>query len=78
MEIENYGELIKTISKKIAGSFLAKEEDISRRALLLDADISEITRRIGLETIKIIYEESLAEHTNKKKRRDWRSKETPK
>ncbi len=78
MEIENYEELITTVGKRVAESFLANEEDISRRSLLLHADISEITRRIGLETTKIIHEETLAEHINKKKPKGWRSKGTPK
>lgn len=78
MEIKEYEELISLIGKKIAEAFLSNEKDISRRSLLLDADVAEITRRIGLEATKIIIEETMAEHIRKKKPWDLRSKETPK
>jgi ABC-type Fe3+-citrate transport system substrate-binding protein len=51
---QDYQELIETVSHQIAQTFLDHESNITQRALLLDADIAEITRQIGLETTKIV------------------------
>lgn len=66
MEISSYDDLIRFVSEKISEQFFSQERDISRRALLLDSDIYEITRKIGLETTKIIYEKALNQHLEKK------------
>ena len=66
MEIINYDELIKTVSEQIAKKFFTDEQNISQRALLIDAYLSEITSQIGLETTKIIYQKTLDHHLEKK------------
>ena len=67
MNIECYQEIIRTISEQISQAFLAKESNIAKRARFLDADIAEITRQVGLEATKKIYENSAKELVNKKK-----------
>jgi len=71
---EKYQEMIKTVSSQIAGEFLNRETDLAERALLSDGDISEITRQIGLETAKIVLEETVRECTDKKKAKVMRFK----
>jgi hypothetical protein len=65
----DYQELITTVSEQIAQEFLDHEPNLAQRALLLDADIAEITRAIGLETTKIVLEhfrDQLVKKTNRK------------
>jgi hypothetical protein len=54
------------VSRQVAQTFLAHETDLARRATLLDADIDEISRQIGLETTRLvlthILEEQVAVH----------------
>ena len=71
MNMECYQEMTDSVSAQIAKAFLAKETNIVKRARFLDADIAEITRQVGLETTKKIYEESAKELVNKKKRKDY-------
>ena len=55
---QDYQELITTVSSQIAHLFLAKEANIAQRALLVDAEIAEITRHIGLETTRLVLAQS--------------------
>ena len=64
-----YQEIVRSVSALIAGEFLKNETWPEKRALLLDDDISEITRQVGLETTKIVIEETLVKLTEKKKRK---------
>ncbi len=52
-----YNEIIATVSTHIAKTFLSNEENLAARATLLDADIAEITRQIGVETTKMVLEQ---------------------
>lgn len=56
--MEKYQELISKISNEIAFEFIGKEENLSSRALLLDADIAKIVKKIGMETTEIILNET--------------------
>jgi hypothetical protein len=71
MNIECYQEIISIVSEQIAKAFLAKESNIAKRARFLDADVAEITRQVGLEATKKIYEESAKELVNKKKQKGY-------
>ncbi len=71
VKMECYQKIIDTVSAQIAKAFLDKETNIVKRARFLDGDIAEITRQVGLETTKKIYEESAKELINKKKRKDY-------
>lgn len=66
---QDYQELITNVSHQIAQEFLDHETNLAQRALLLDADIAEITREIGLETTKIVLEHSRAQLVKKTNRK---------
>lgn len=67
MDVKNYEALISQISQEIAERFVSQEDNISKRALFVDAEISELTRQIGLETTKRVYEEVLNQEVRQKK-----------
>ena len=52
----DYHEIITAVSTQVAKTFLSQEDNLAARATLLDADIAEITRQIGVETTKIVLE----------------------
>lgn len=64
-----YQELIESVSHQIAQEFLTHESHVPQRALLLDADIAEITRQIGLATTKIVFEHSRDQLVKKNNRK---------
>jgi len=66
---EAYQELINNVSQHIAQTFLTHETNITQRALLVDADIAEITRQIGLKTTQIVLEHSRDELVKKNNRK---------
>ncbi len=68
MDKERYQEIILSVSSQIAQEFLIKETNLVQRSSFLDADIAEITRGIGLETTRIVYEQLERQITSKKKR----------
>lgn len=70
MDKERYQEIILYVSSQIAREFLIKETNLVQRSSFLDADIAEITRGIGLETTRIVYEQLEKQITSKKKERD--------
>ena len=70
MDKNSYDEIISKLSKKLAKEILKNEKQLYKRALLLDADIAEITRKIGLETVQEIYESILEEHVALKKKKN--------
>jgi hypothetical protein len=55
---QEYRELVLRVSNEIAREFIKNEKNLTSRALLLDADIAELTRQIGLKTTEIVLEES--------------------
>jgi len=70
MDVKNYEALISQISQEIAERFVSQEDNLSQRALFVDADISELTRQIGLETTKRVYEKVLNQEVRQKKPKD--------
>ena len=68
MDKNSYDEIISKLSKKLAKEILNNEKELDKRALLLDADIAEITRKIGLETVQEIYESILEQQVALKKK----------
>ena len=64
-----YQELINNVSQQIAQTFLTHESNVTQRALLVDADIAEITRQIGLKTTQIVLEHSRDELVKKNNRK---------
>jgi hypothetical protein len=69
MDKNSYDEIISKLSKKLAKEILNNEKELDKRALFLDADIAEITRKIGLETVKEIYESILEQRVALKKKK---------
>lgn len=69
MDRKSYDAIISKLSKKLAKEILNNEKQLDKRALLLDADIAEITRKIGLETVQEIYESILKERVGFKKKK---------
>lgn len=67
MDVKNYEALISRVSQEIAEQFLSLEENIPQRAVFVDADISELTRQIGLETTRRVYEKVLNQEVRQKK-----------
>jgi hypothetical protein len=67
MDVKNYETLISRVSQEIAEQFVSLEENLPQRALFVDADISELTRQIGLETTKRVYEKVLTQEVRQKK-----------
>ena len=75
MDKKKYEEIIRGVSGQIACEFLKNESNLAQRALSVDADIAEITRQIGSETVKRIYEETVKQCTDKKNSKVLRYKE---
>jgi len=70
LDKEIYKEIIHTVINQIAQKFFDKETNLVQRSIFLDADIAEITRGVGLETTRIVYEKLERQITSKKKQRD--------
>ncbi len=51
-----YQEHIDRVSQQLADIFLKQEQDLARRASLLDADIAECVRQIGRQTTQLVLE----------------------
>lgn len=71
---KDYQELVTKVSKQVAKAFLRQEENLAARATLLDADVAEITRHIGLETTKIVIEHVRDDLVKKNSGKDSSSK----
>jgi hypothetical protein len=48
MELKDYEEIIRAISKQVAEEFFSREKDLPKRAVLVDQDIGKIVKQIGL------------------------------
>jgi S-adenosylmethionine/arginine decarboxylase-like enzyme len=70
MEIKDYDDIIKAISQQVAEEFFSRENELSKRAILLDQDIARIVKQIGLETTKIVLEKIRDELVSKKNSKD--------
>ena len=70
MNKNDYDEIISILSKKLAKEILKDEKELDKRALFLDADIAEITRKIGAETIQEVYEAMIEKHVVLKKKKN--------
>ena len=68
MDKNSYDEIVSRISSELAKEILKNEKQLDKRALLLDSEIAEITRKIGLKTIQGIYESLVEKHVGSKKK----------
>ena len=72
-----YQEIISKVSQEIAKTFLEKEKGVAARARLIDTDIAEITRQIGLETTQRVLEHVRDDLVKKNNRTDSLSRLVP-
>ena len=70
MEKDCYQEIIAEVSKKLSEKFISTENNLPARSILIDSDILEIVRDIGLQTTKNILESTLDELVQKIKEKD--------
>jgi hypothetical protein len=70
MEKDCYQEIIAEVSKKLAEKFSSTEKNLAARATMIDSDISDIVREIGLQTTKKVLENTRDEIVVKKKELD--------
>jgi hypothetical protein len=66
MEKSCYQEIIAELSNKLAAKILSEERDIAQRATLIDEDIAEIIREVGLQTVQKVLEETRDDIVTKK------------
>lgn len=66
---KKYQGLVRRVSSQIADEFSAGENNLENRALLVDADIAEITRQIGLETTERVIGNTVGKCSDKKNRK---------
>lgn len=68
MEKDCYQEIIAEVSKKLAEKFISTEKNLAARAMLIDSDILEIVKNIGLQTTRNVLENTRDKIIVKKKR----------
>jgi hypothetical protein len=60
-----YQDIATKLSEQLAEVFWAHEDEIATRARLIDAEIAEITRQIGLEATQKILTHALEQEVKK-------------
>lgn len=70
MEKSCYQEIISEVSKKLAKKINSEETNLAQRATLIDGDIAEIVKDIGLETTKKVLENTRDKIIEKKTKKD--------
>lgn len=58
MNKKQYESIIKAVSEELSEKIICEEQDLAKRAPLIDQDIAEIVREIGLETTKKVFEKT--------------------
>jgi len=76
MNKKDYEEIIKTVSERLSEKIICEEQDLAKRAPLIDQDIAEIVREIGLQTTKRVFEKTRDKLVLKKTPRTDDSKES--
>lgn len=66
MEKKCYQEIIDEVSRKLSRKIISEEEDLARRATLIDKDIADIVQDIGLQTTKKVIENTRDKIVEKK------------
>jgi hypothetical protein len=70
MEKDCYKEIIEEVSKKLSQQLISKEKNLAKRATLIDRDIAEIVQDVGLETTKMVLENTRDKIVGKKNKTD--------
>jgi hypothetical protein len=58
MAKKQYEQIIKAVSEELSEKIMCEEQDLAKRAPLIDQDVAEIVREIGLETTKGVLEKT--------------------
>lgn len=70
MEKSCYDEIIEEVSKKLADKVMGTEQELIKRATMIDADIHDIVQEIGRQTYKRVLEETRDHIVEKKSKKD--------
>ena len=71
MEKDCYQEIIAEVAKKLSKKIVSEENDLAKRATLIDQDIAEIVQDIGLKTTEGVLKSTRDEIIAKKNKKDW-------
>ena len=58
MAKKDYEKIIQTMSEELSERIVSEEQDLEKRARLIDPDIAEIVREVGLQTTKKVLEKT--------------------
>ena len=58
MDKKDYEKIIQAMSEELSERIVSEEQDLAKRARLIDQDIAEIVREVGLQTTKKVLEKS--------------------
>jgi hypothetical protein len=70
MEKNCYDEIIEEVSKKLANKVMGTEQELIKRATMIDGDIQDIVQEIGRQTYKRVLEETRDQIAEKKTKKD--------
>ena len=69
MDKDIYKEIIAEVSEKLASKIMAEEKDLAKRATLIDMDIAELVREVGLQATQRVLESVRDKIVIKKKKK---------
>lgn len=69
MEKSCYDEIIKEVSKKLADKVMGTEQELIKRAPMIDGDIRDIVQEIGRQTYKKVLEQTRDQIVEKKRKK---------
>jgi len=77
MNKDIYQEMISEVSEKIARKIIDEENNLIRRATVIDKDVKDTVQEVGLQTTRKVLEDTLEKIVSEKKTNtDWVSIET--
>ena len=73
MDKKDYEKIIQAMSEELSERIVSEEQDLEKRARLIDQDVAEIVREVGLQTTKKVLEKTRDRLVLKKKSKDWKA-----
>jgi len=70
MEKSCYDEIIEEVSKKLSDKVMGTEQELVKRAPMIDGDIRDIVQEIGRQTYKKVLEQTRDQIVEKKRKKD--------
>jgi hypothetical protein len=70
MEKSCYDEIIEEVSKKLSDKVMGTEQELIKRASMIDGDIRDIVQEIGRQTYKRVLEKTRDQIVEKKRKKD--------